>query len=44
MYDGLNEGKRHLALNLKHPDAVALVRRLVVEYLNDYYAELARFP
>ncbi len=32
MYDGLNVGKRNLTLNLKHPDAVALVRRLVVEW------------
>jgi benzylsuccinate CoA-transferase BbsF subunit len=32
MYDGLNVGKRNVALNLKHPDAVALVRRLVVEW------------
>jgi crotonobetainyl-CoA:carnitine CoA-transferase CaiB-like acyl-CoA transferase len=32
MYDGLNVGKRHVALNLKHPDAFALVRRLVVEW------------
>jgi crotonobetainyl-CoA:carnitine CoA-transferase CaiB-like acyl-CoA transferase len=32
MYDALNVGKRNVALNLKHPDAVALVRRLVVEW------------
>ena len=32
MYDGLNVGKRNLTLNLKHPDAVALVKRLVVEW------------
>jgi benzylsuccinate CoA-transferase BbsF subunit len=32
MYDGLNVGKRHLTLNLKHPDGVALVHRLVVEW------------
>jgi crotonobetainyl-CoA:carnitine CoA-transferase CaiB-like acyl-CoA transferase len=32
MYDGLNVGKRNIALNLKHPDAVALVRRLVTEW------------
>ncbi|MFO7590356.1 MAG: CoA transferase [Acidimicrobiia bacterium] len=32
MYDGLNVGKRHLTLNLKHPDSVALVHRLVVEW------------
>jgi crotonobetainyl-CoA:carnitine CoA-transferase CaiB-like acyl-CoA transferase len=32
MYDGLNVGKRNVALNLKHPEAVVLVRRLVVEW------------
>ena len=32
MYDGLNVGKRNLALNLKHPDAVELVKRLVTEW------------
>ncbi len=32
MYDGLNVGKRNVTLNLKHPDSVALVRRLVVEW------------
>src|SRR5258708_16500434 len=32
MYDGLNVGKRNFALNLKQPDAVALVKRLVVEW------------
>ncbi|MFM8236318.1 MAG: CoA transferase [Actinomycetota bacterium] len=32
MYDGLNVGKRNLTLNLKDPAAVALVRRLVVEW------------
>jgi crotonobetainyl-CoA:carnitine CoA-transferase CaiB-like acyl-CoA transferase len=32
MYDGLNVGKRNIALNLKHSDAVDLVRRLVVEW------------
>ncbi len=32
MYDGLNVGKRNVTLNLKHPDAVALVKRLVVEW------------
>ncbi|MFN8035843.1 MAG: CoA transferase [Acidimicrobiia bacterium] len=32
MYDGLNVGKRNVTLNLKHPDAVALVRRLVAEW------------
>jgi crotonobetainyl-CoA:carnitine CoA-transferase CaiB-like acyl-CoA transferase len=32
MYDALNVGKRNVTLNLKHPDAVELVRRLVVEW------------
>jgi len=32
MYDGLNVGKRNVTLNLKHPDSVALVKRLVVEW------------
>ena len=32
MYDGLNVGKWNVALNLKHPEAVALVKRLVVEW------------
>jgi len=32
MYDALNVGKRNVALNLKHPDAVALVRRLVCDW------------
>jgi crotonobetainyl-CoA:carnitine CoA-transferase CaiB-like acyl-CoA transferase len=32
MYDGLNPGKRSLTLNLKMPETVALVRRLVVEW------------
>jgi benzylsuccinate CoA-transferase BbsF subunit len=32
MYDGLNVGKRNLALNLKHPESVALVKRLVTEW------------
>ncbi|HWS44849.1 MAG TPA: CoA transferase, partial [Acidimicrobiia bacterium] len=32
MYDGLNVGKRNLTLNLKHPESVALVERLVVEW------------
>jgi crotonobetainyl-CoA:carnitine CoA-transferase CaiB-like acyl-CoA transferase len=32
MYDGLNVGKLNLTLNLKHPDAVALIKRLVVEW------------
>ena len=32
MYDGLNVAKRNVTLNLKHPDSVALVQRLVVEW------------
>jgi crotonobetainyl-CoA:carnitine CoA-transferase CaiB-like acyl-CoA transferase len=32
MYIGLNVGKRNLTLNLKQPEAVALVKRLVVEW------------
>ena len=32
MYDALNVGKWNVALNLKHPDAIALARRLVVEW------------
>jgi crotonobetainyl-CoA:carnitine CoA-transferase CaiB-like acyl-CoA transferase len=32
MYDGLNVGKRQVTLNLKHPESVALVKRLVVEW------------
>jgi crotonobetainyl-CoA:carnitine CoA-transferase CaiB-like acyl-CoA transferase len=32
MYDGLNVGKRNVTFNLKHPEAVALVTRLVVEW------------
>ena len=32
MYDGLNVGKKNVALNLKQPDAVALVKRLVTEW------------
>jgi crotonobetainyl-CoA:carnitine CoA-transferase CaiB-like acyl-CoA transferase len=32
MYDGLNVGKRNVTLNLKQPDAVGLVRRLVLEW------------
>jgi benzylsuccinate CoA-transferase BbsF subunit len=32
LYDGLNVGKRNLTLNLKHPESVALVKRLVVEW------------
>jgi crotonobetainyl-CoA:carnitine CoA-transferase CaiB-like acyl-CoA transferase len=32
LYDGLNPGKRSLTLNLKNPDSVALVKRLVVEW------------
>ena len=32
MFDGLNVGKRNVTFNLKHPKAVELVRRLVVEW------------
>jgi crotonobetainyl-CoA:carnitine CoA-transferase CaiB-like acyl-CoA transferase len=32
MYDGLNVGKRNVTFNLKHPDAVGLVTRLVTEW------------
>ena len=32
LYDALNCAKRDVTLNLKHPDAVALVKRLVVEW------------
>lgn len=32
LYDGLNVGKRSLALNLKQPASIALVKRLVVEW------------
>jgi len=32
MYDALNVGKRNVTFNLKHPEAVALVKRLVVEW------------
>ncbi len=32
MYDGLNVGKRNVTLNLKHPESVALVKRLIVEW------------
>jgi benzylsuccinate CoA-transferase BbsF subunit len=32
LYDGLNVGKRNVTLNLKHPRAVELVKRLVVEW------------
>ncbi len=32
LYDALNCGKRHVTFNLKHPEAVALVKRLVVEW------------
>ena len=32
MFDGLNAGKRDVLFNLKHPKAVELVRRLVVEW------------
>jgi crotonobetainyl-CoA:carnitine CoA-transferase CaiB-like acyl-CoA transferase len=32
MFDALNAGKRTVTLNLKHPDAVALAKRLVFEW------------
>jgi benzylsuccinate CoA-transferase BbsF subunit len=32
MFDALNAGKRSIALNLKHPDAHALAKRLIVEW------------
>ncbi|MGZ4713944.1 MAG: CoA transferase [Acidimicrobiia bacterium] len=32
MFDGLNPAKRDVLFNLKHPTAVALLRRLVVEW------------
>jgi benzylsuccinate CoA-transferase BbsF subunit len=32
MYDGLNVNKRNVTFNLKHPSAVELVQRLVVEW------------
>jgi crotonobetainyl-CoA:carnitine CoA-transferase CaiB-like acyl-CoA transferase len=32
MYDGLNVGKRDVSFNLKHPEAIALLIRLVVEW------------
>jgi crotonobetainyl-CoA:carnitine CoA-transferase CaiB-like acyl-CoA transferase len=32
MYDGLNVAKLNVTLNLKHPESVALVKRLVVEW------------
>jgi benzylsuccinate CoA-transferase BbsF subunit len=32
MYDGLNVGKKNVALNLKQPESVALVKRLVTEW------------
>ena len=32
MYDGLNVGKKNIALNLKKPESVALVKRLVTEW------------
>lgn len=32
MFDALNAGKRTITLNLKHPDAVALAKRLVCEW------------
>ena len=32
MYDGLNAGKRNLTLNLKKPESVAIVKRVVAEW------------
>jgi benzylsuccinate CoA-transferase BbsF subunit len=32
LYDGLNVGKRNVTLNLKHPESVAVVKRLVTEW------------
>ena len=32
MFDGLNVGKRDVTFNLKHPEAVELVRRLIFEW------------
>jgi crotonobetainyl-CoA:carnitine CoA-transferase CaiB-like acyl-CoA transferase len=32
LFDVLNVGKKDVTLNLKHPDAVAIVKRLVVEW------------
>lgn len=32
MFDGLNPSKRDVLFNLKHPAAIALVRRLVIEW------------
>src|SRR5262249_23919675 len=32
MYDGLNVGKENVALNLKKPEAIVLVKRLVTEW------------
>jgi crotonobetainyl-CoA:carnitine CoA-transferase CaiB-like acyl-CoA transferase len=32
LYDALNCGKRHVTFNLKHPDAIALVKRIIVEW------------
>jgi crotonobetainyl-CoA:carnitine CoA-transferase CaiB-like acyl-CoA transferase len=32
LFDALNVGKRDVTLNLKHPDAVTIVKRLVVEW------------
>jgi crotonobetainyl-CoA:carnitine CoA-transferase CaiB-like acyl-CoA transferase len=32
MFDALNVGKRSVTLNLKHPEGVALARRLIVEW------------
>jgi crotonobetainyl-CoA:carnitine CoA-transferase CaiB-like acyl-CoA transferase len=44
LFDALNVGKRTVTLNLKHPEAVALVKRLVVEWadaISENYAPRA---
>jgi benzylsuccinate CoA-transferase BbsF subunit len=42
MYVGLNVGKRNLTLNLKQPEAVELVKRLVVEWADAVAENFAR--
>jgi crotonobetainyl-CoA:carnitine CoA-transferase CaiB-like acyl-CoA transferase len=44
LFDALNVGKRTVTLNLKHPEAVTLVKRLVVEWadaISENYAPRA---